>query len=99
MVTAPCSWAAVVTLPAGAVPGVIGPRVPAQTMLLLSDAQAPRTPQPAVPGSAYRLFAAQPSWRAPDSPPRSVLLSPSVIWAMRVCRFAVRQPFTNSAPG
>src|SRR5437660_1042564 len=78
-VTAPDNCAAVVIL-AGATPAVTGPVTPAQTMLLLSEAQAPRVPQlvAAVFGapaeSAYRLPPAQPSCRAPASPIISVLL-------------------------
>src|SRR5262249_21387802 len=53
-VTAPFRWAAVDTFPAGLTPGVIGPCVPAQTMLLLSEPQAPpRNPSVAAVGSCF----------------------------------------------
>src|SRR5207302_942144 len=63
-------------------------KVPAQTMLLLFCAQAPRTPHVAPDPAQAALFPAesayfwprnQPSWRADDSPSMSVLLSPSGI--------------------
>src|SRR5436190_10985127 len=87
IVTAAGSWSGAVTLSTGATPGVIGPCVPEQTMLLLSEAHAPRTPQFGVVMSAYFLPALQPSCRAPDSPSISVLLSPSLIAANAVRRF------------